>query len=301
MKFQISNFKFRTARAAAGRAGDASIWNSKFAMRNFPAFTLIEMLVVITILGILAALTVPALKNLGKSNIQVNAVRQMLDDVARARQLAMSQRTTVYMVFVPINYWSYQSAAVNAQPITTNLCDKQFTGYNFVTLRSVGDQPGQGVPQYLSEWKVLPEGAFLAVNKFNTSFNYPNGYTITNYSYNFTNKIVDSIYPIYSFNYTNNLPFPVETNFNSTLWLPFIAFNYLGQLTMDGLSLSTRDEYIPLAQGHPAYAVDANKAFKLSPATFAEEPPGNSTDSMFNVIHIDRLTGRAALLQQKLP
>ena len=73
--------------------------------RHSTAFTLIEMLVVISILGILAALTVPALKNFGKSDANISASRQMLDDVARARQLAISQRTTVYMVFVPTNFW----------------------------------------------------------------------------------------------------------------------------------------------------------------------------------------------------
>ena len=70
------------------------------------AFTLIEMLVVISILGILAALTVPALKNLGKSNAALGASRQMLDAVGRARQLAIANRTTVYMVFVPTNFWT---------------------------------------------------------------------------------------------------------------------------------------------------------------------------------------------------
>src|ERR1035438_538321 len=69
------------------------------------AFTLVEMLVVISILGILAALTEPALKNLGKSNAATSASRQLLDGVGRARQLAIANHTTVYMVFVPTNFW----------------------------------------------------------------------------------------------------------------------------------------------------------------------------------------------------
>ena len=105
------------------------------------------MLVVISILGLLAGLAVPAIKNLGKSNVNASAGRQLLDGVSRARQLALSQRTTVYMVFIPTNFWDYLPTGTTPTAAMTNLCDKQLSGYVFVTLRSVGDQPGQGEVQ----------------------------------------------------------------------------------------------------------------------------------------------------------
>jgi len=265
------------------------------------AFTLTELLVVISIMGILAALSVPALKNLGKSNLQVSATRQLVDDITRARQLAISQHTTVYMVFVPQEgrWWNavpnYQWAAA------TNLLDKQCSGYTFVTLRSVGDQPGGGKARYVGEWRSLPDGAFIATNKFNTGYLPNNYYPIINYS-----ETPVAVYPIHCFNFLNNIPFPTETNYintaaNPNFGLPFIAFNYLGQLTVDGVSLAPRDEYIPLAQGTVGYAADAQKALIPAAADFTETPPGNSTNSMFNVVRIDRLTGRTTLLQQKIP
>ena len=263
------------------------------------AFTLLELLVVIAIVGILAGLSVPAIKNLGKSNLQVGAARQLLDDVGRARQLALSQRTTVYMVVVPsvTNWWGYLPVA--QQAAGTNLLDKQCSGYTFVSLRSVGDQPGQGVARYLAEWKSLPDGAFIATNKFNSfSYTYPNYYSIVDYS------LTNVYYPVSAFNYTNLFPFPAETNSvyigGVAPLLPYLAFNYLGQLTVDGQNLAPVDQYIPLAQGTVGYAMDLNKNLVPGPADFAENPPGNSTNSMFSVIRVDRLTGRATLRQQKV-
>ena len=184
-------------------------------------FTLIELLVVISILGILAALTLPALKNFAKSDATLSASRQLLDDVAHARQLAISQRTTVYMVFVPMNFWgndtnAFLATLTNAaeQTAAGNLCDKQLTGYTFVTLRTVGDQPGQGVPRYLAPWQNLPEGAFIATNKFN----YGQYYYIAQYDPNVS---------IYGF--VTNAPMPFPTADAPRILMPWIAFNYLGQ------------------------------------------------------------------------
>lgn len=254
------------------------------------AFTLLELLVVISILGIVAAMTVPALKEIGRGQAEGAATRQMLDDVARARQLAISQHSAVYMVFVPGSFWNNNSYQGNgdifskllqteinkAQP----LLDKQLSGYTFVTLRSAGDQPGRGRARYLSPWTALPEGTFIAQWKFNESLKVP---------YKIVDSIRNRIFNIYGFNCTSNIPFPsTDAPGPPYVTLPYIAFNYLGQLA------SGQDEYIPLARGSVGFARDANKVpvFSTSPPTVVEKPPGNSTNS-YNLIHIDWLTGRA--------
>ena len=150
----------------------------------------------------------------------------------------------------------------------------------------------RGAARYLSEWKSLPDGAFVATNKF-----YRKTTTFDNSS------SPAAQYVINRFNYTNNLPFPTETNFlSAAAYLPYIAFNYLGQLVLnDSTPWPDQYEYIPIAQGTVLYATDSNKALTAGPADFTENPPGNSTNSMFSIVRIDRLTGRATQLTQKIP
>jgi type II secretory pathway pseudopilin PulG len=249
------------------------------------------MLVVIAIMGIMAALAVPALKNFGHADAMIAADQQMLNDVARARQLAISQRTTVYMVFVPTNFWANMSGAPSALAATTNLCDKQLTAYTFIADGALGDQPGQHQWHYLAPWQELPDGTFIAQQKFIGPLQ------------SFTIPAYNSGIQIYGFAETNSIPFPTEINYppvGSTLYLPYIAFNYLGQLTLDGQTVASRHEYIPLARGVVAAALDPNtRAFLLNPPTIVENPPGNSTN-IYNLIDIDPLTGRATLQEPKL-
>src|SRR4029077_8304211 len=104
----------------------------------------------------------------------------------------------------------------------------------------------------------------------------------------------------------NFIPFPSEDVFYYIpplplphAFLPYIAFNYLGQLsTADGDMLG-RDEYIPLAHGSVQTARDpGTKALLRVAPTALEAPEGSSTNSSFILIHIARLTGRAKLERQ---
>ena len=100
------------------------------------------MLVVIVIIGILAALGAPTLKGLRQANLVASANRQLLDDLSFARIRALSDRTTVYMVFIPTNIVAVLNSPAlrpDERRIVSNLVLGQYSTYALLTLRTVGE------------------------------------------------------------------------------------------------------------------------------------------------------------------
>ncbi|MBM3821564.1 MAG: prepilin-type N-terminal cleavage/methylation domain-containing protein [Verrucomicrobia bacterium] len=238
------------------------------------AFSLIELLVVMVIIGILARIALPAFKGLGQGNVSASANRQLLDELAFARLTAINERTTVYMVFVPL--LSQADAQAHRVKLRTprqlrqmtNVLGKQLTGYALFTKRGVGSQPGQLSPRYLTEWKALPEGMVFQQGKFVPATGRMNVYQK----------------PFWF----DAFPFPSADA--PEFRLPYLAFNSSGQL------VGSQDEIIPLSRGTVFFGRDA-EGNAVGQADVDISPKDNTN----SVLRVGWLTGRANVIKPVLP
>lgn len=281
MKFQTCQYgvEGRTSPGPADGAGRPPT----LAQR---AFTLLEMLMVITIIGMMAALAWPNTRALTRNNSMRAATRQMMDDLAQARLKAMSTHSTVYMVFLPP---TVATAAFNSQfkgTIQNNsykrdaalLSAGQYASYALYSPRSVGDQPGRSFGRYLTEWRKLPDGVFIATNKFSLSYD----------------TTADSVVRAFNQAASMKFPFPSSDSPVSTM-MPYVAFDSRGQLVSE-TSCADMDAVVPLAIGSIFVARDTNgqAVASATPASVIETPPYNSI-SNYHRIRINWATGRNKL------
>lgn len=264
------------------------------AGRRARAFTLLEMLVVVAIIGILAATSVPAIRALTQTNTVAAGHRQILDDLAYARRLAMSGRRVVYLVMLPPTMRAHFQAVRNANATLfpprvkdsalrqlTNLFEGQYTAYALFTRRTVGDQPGRENPQYLTDWKWLPDGMVFGTNAF---------VDLGDNWLALANRTNASARPLpYAW-------FPAPLGDSPEMRLPYVAFDPQGRMYYDGGARPIfGGETIPLLRGSVFYPRDAQDRPDLARApdlTYSERGDTNRME-----VRVDWLTGRAKVFK----
>jgi hypothetical protein len=170
----------------------------------------------------------------------------------------------------------------------TNRLTGQLTTYNFVTLRSPGDQPGQGHAKYLSDWKSLPEGVYIPEAKF--AYLDDDAWYATTPS----NRPLARL--------KNKIPFPSSDSPTNaiTFGFPVLAFNFQGQLLGPNLQKPRQgDEYLWLTRGSIVFdRTPDGKVSSAAPPDTIETPKGNSTNNPY--IRVDWLTGRPRIEERKV-
>lgn len=292
-------------------------------------FTLLELLVVLGIIGALAAISMPMVRGFGQGNALAAAERQVADDIALARQYAIKNRSVVYLVFAvpktPIGAPNpFQSAATDltahlnelkaagttlagfpelqnrALRAFTNIFGGMFTSYALFTEQSVGEQPGVRRPRYLLDWRELPEGIVFPTNM---NFyippgrvpEFPQGQRVELPRRQFPFPIAPRLGDP-----ENAVPkFPVQIPPNSTGGLPYLAFDPTGRLVTPGAT--PQDQYLAIGFGSVLVPRLPNPGKKgpgtpdpARPLDYVETPRENYTNSIFRIA---ALTGRSKLFK----
>jgi prepilin-type N-terminal cleavage/methylation domain-containing protein len=282
------------------------------------AFTLIELLIVLAIIGALASLSMPAFKGFGQGNALAAAERQMADDIGLARQYAIKNRSVVYLVFaVPATVGAngFDTAAQNLQAHAaqlqnspalaalpelqvralrgfSNIVSGMFSSYAIYTEHAVGEQPGTVRRRYLTDWRELPDGIVFPLNM---EFGIP-PQRLPEFP---SGEIKGLDFKAFPFPVAPRLGEPVDVV--PSFPLPYLAFDATGRLHTD--SGVPQDQYLALGFGSvlvprlpPAFVgskVPGAPDFSR-PLDYIETPRLNHTNSIFRIA---ALTGRSKLFK----
>lgn len=255
------------------------------------AFTLLEMLIVLVIIAIIAGLALPHIRG-NTESVAINAAcRQLVADFSYARQRAISQRSTVAVVFLSRDILgndllSSPNLTQNERDEIKRLQGGVYTHYALYQYRRVGEQPGtRGTDGYITEWKSLPDKTFVFT---------PDEFSLDASCFRVSG---DNPAPKFRFPFSSSSPPQVGNN-----GLPYVAFDHEGRcITVDrdetGAGSMLGDRFLNVSRGVVLASRDNNGVIQLANFEAQEVPLGNGTN---NVIFINALTGRAKRLEQQL-
>jgi prepilin-type N-terminal cleavage/methylation domain-containing protein len=248
--------------------------------RRRSAFTLLEMLVVLIIIAIIAALALPNIRG-NTESVAINAAcRQLVADLSLARQMAIAQRSSVAVVFLPREVFELtltDYADGKERDEVKRLQGGAFTHYALFQFRRAGEQPGSlENRRYVTEWKSLPDKTFIDPNQFeDTDSFYRNGMK-------------------FPFPFSQSLEFPSPG-------LPYIAFDpdgrciVLSRSETGAGSVIDAERMFSVIRGAVFFTREGSGEVRDVNFEVQPIPPGNS-----NIIHIDCLTGRTKRIEPQL-
>jgi prepilin-type N-terminal cleavage/methylation domain-containing protein len=291
--------------------------------RSLRAFSLLELMVVVSIIGLLAAVSVPAIKGMVQGKTLANGHQQLTDDLNRARQEALRLRSTVYVVFAPTNIWTAfpslqqqldtmiderrtapERFRIQAMRTFTNIALGAFHTYALLVEREVGAQPGRQFPRYLGPgWQPLPDGVVFSPRLFA-----PAAGSVPAQAGDRDAHVIHEL-PERPF------AFPVAEYPSDTLppiSMRFVAFGPDGRLAVDEMNRAWRqngrtDLTLPplseltlaVAQGSVFIARNVQGAIDPTVAPdLVETPKDNATN---NRVIVSSLTGRSRILKIAIP